>query len=143
MGFKIIRCPNCRWSYRQDLDRTGVGQPFYNCPQCKYLTLDDDRTEWELMDFGQRLGLFLIIVMRSIVFGPIIFILLLGFLAWLFSFEESFKGLTVFLTIGILGFVAMGTLNVWLEIREIRESKQRMRGVQYRNQLKELGILKD
>jgi len=133
MAIVLKTCPHCgrRWT---DTYTAGIGKPFYYCSICHQTIIEKDTTEWELKSLIGKIAYFGIFIWTGIIvsFGVVL-------VAYSLLGKDRIERLLLPIWSG--AFLLVMCIGVWSTMRDIKESRERMKNHEYRKTLKELGLL--
>ena len=134
-------CPYCRKQYQWGTDSRGIGSPIKQCPNCKGSFIDTDETEWELKSPIRRFYFYVICAWTALAYGIVVPLGAMFVLNYLKYDIEKF-GITGFGSLYLIGVLVFTIIIILNNRNEIKESKERMKDNNYRNQLVKAGLLK-
>jgi len=142
------KCPHCDYAFENySTAWTAFGDPLITCPSCRAGVIFPNIVEWDLLSREDKITLiFKNYVLSNLATGIgtgvalfIIFTILLGLLGS--SYNEYFGEIDTDLMLG-LGALSLallfGAFRHFTFRNEVRESKQRMQDLQYRERMQEL-----
>jgi hypothetical protein len=137
MAIVVKSCPSCKCVIEVEGNYRGIGIPYKTCPYCNSTIIDESDTEWELKNINQKIGYILICGWTIILYGLIVPIIV-HIINTMNDIETSNSQFFSFylLGIGICLVIIYKSL-----VKEIKESKERMKDRNYRMRLKQLGLL--
>lgn len=131
-------CPHCRGIYEQGPQELSIGVPVIACRECNGLIVDTDRTEWELKSpLGK--AVYFVLCGWTAFFWGLAFPMGAYFLGQHLGFRvdnEAAFSLWLIGSLFFLGVLILGNLN------DVRASQERMKDPQYRELLRQAGLLK-
>ena len=140
MALNLMKfCPHCRSMFEQGPQEIGIGTPLVNCPACKGVIVDADRTEWELKSPIGKAFYLLLCGWTSIFWG--FGFLMLG-LALRYKFDVEISD-AMLINLWIGGGIGVLMLLILFNWKDIEESRERMKDPRYRERLKRAGLLKN
>lgn len=143
MPMYVIRsCPSCNNVLETSSDYHALGKPYRVCQQCRALIRLDHITEWELKDSLEKLTYIGEIAIAALVIGiagGIITLICLNFFVKLLYMNSiDLTPLYLWALFGII--ISFGVFALRLR-KEIQDSKNRMKNLNYREELTKIGIL--
>lgn len=144
------KCPKCKYSFeRMALDWIAFGDPRIKCPRCGQIVVFKNIKEWKLRHPLMRFW----IIVRHYTFHNIaytsglvmLFFLLLALILSLFgkSINEVIQeenSIFFWTTISIIVFVIVAIYRHKGFIKEIRESNERMKNLEYAEKMKSISL---
>lgn len=142
MGVYVTRkCPQCKRAIESMVrDYVAIGPPFVECPSCRATIMLDHVNEWDMKDFGSK-AYFIFVHSYTCLFWSFGMTILPCFLILIPAIKVRLKHVpngTLWLCVGAwacISAIAVSTFYTKSLLREIRESKQRMKDPAYADRL--------
>ena len=138
MGTYVWRsCPNCGYQIESGVSHyVAIGNPIYKCPSCGFQIKLDHINEWELMSFWKKFFHLLSSLKTALFFSVAV-----GFLISIITniINKEIDIIWLFIISPIIAF----SFTTIMVIKNISNSKIRMKNPKYRESFENIGLIKN